>query len=205
METQYFTFANPPDELILESGEKLGPITLAYETYGALNEGKSNAILILHALSGDSHVAGFHQGESNPGWWDTMIGPGKAFDTDKYYVICSNIIGGCKGSTGPASINPKTNRPYGLDFPIVTIKDMVTVQTHLVRNLGIDKLLCVAGGSMGGMQVLQWVASFPEMVRAAIPIATTVHIIHTQRQNDFLALMSSLLRFTVLREDSRHF
>lgn len=183
METKYFTFANAPDELILESGEKFGPITLAYETYGALNKGKSNAILILHALSGDAHAAGFHQGESHRGWWDNMIGSGKAFDTDKYFVICSNVIGGCRGSTGPASINPKTNRPYGLDFSLITIKDMVTAQTYLVRSLGIEKLLGVVGGSMGGMQVLQWVVSFPEMIRAAIPIATTAR--HTPQQIAF--------------------
>jgi homoserine O-acetyltransferase len=183
VETKYFTFANPPDELILESGEKLGPITLAYETYGELNEDKSNAILIPHALSGDAHVAGFHQGENHPGWWDNMIGPGKSLDTDKYFVICSNVIGGCRGSTGPASINPKTNKPYGLDFPLITIKDMVTAQTHLIRSLGIEKLLCAVGGSMGGMQVLQWAVTFPEMVRAAIPIATAVR--HSPQQIAF--------------------
>lgn len=181
--TKHFVLAHPPDKLLLESGEKLGPITLAYETYGTLNADKSNAILILHALSGDAHAAGFHQGESNPGWWDNMIGHGKAFDTDKYFIVCSNVIGGCRGSIGPSSINPETNRPYGLDFPLVTIEDMVTAQTYLVHNLGIKKLLCVAGGSMGGMQVLQWVASFPEMVRAAIPIATAAK--HSPQQIAF--------------------
>lgn len=183
VETQNFTFAYPPDELLLESGEKLGPITLAYETYGTLNADKSNAILILHALSGDAHAAGFHSGESIPGWWDNMIGHGRAFDTDNYFVVCSNVLGGCKGSTGPSSINPETNRPYGLDFPLITIKDMVIAQAHLIRHLGIKKLLCVAGGSMGGMQVLQWVASFPEMVRAAIPIATAAR--HSPQQIAF--------------------
>ena len=155
VETQYFTFGNPPGELVLESGEKLGPVTLAYETYGTLNKDKSNAILILHALTGNAHVAGFHPDDKDPGWWDTMIGHDKAFDIDKYFVICSNVIGGCQGSTGPSSITPKTGKPYGLDFPLITIKDMVSAQAHLVRNLGIRKLLCVAGGSMGGMQVLQ--------------------------------------------------
>ncbi len=173
VETKYFTFAHPPDELILESGERLGPITLAYETYGRLNAQKTNAILALHALSGDAHAAGFHKGDEKPGWWDDMIGPGKAFDTEKYFVICSNVLGGCKGSTGPSSINPKTNLPYGLEFPVITIKDMVNAQRHLIDHLGIEKLLCVAGGSMGGMQALQWVVSFPEKVRSAIPIATT--------------------------------
>jgi homoserine O-acetyltransferase len=183
VETKYYRFANTPDELLLESGEKLGPITLAYETYGVLNADKSNAVLIQHALSGDAHAAGFHPGDKNPGWWDNMIGQGKAFDTDKYFVICSNVLGGCLGSSGPSSINPETDKPYGLNFPLVTIKDMVTAQSHLIRHLGIKKLLCVAGGSMGGMQVLQWAASFPEMVRAAIPIATAAR--HSPQQIAF--------------------
>jgi homoserine O-acetyltransferase len=183
VETEYFTFAHPPDELALESGERLGPVTLAYETYGALNSEKSNAVLVLHALSGDAHAAGFHTGDSNPGWWDSMIGPSKAFDTEKYFIICSNVIGGCKGSTGPSSLNPKTNKPYGLDFPLVTVKDMTNAQAHLIRNLGIEKLLCVTGGSMGGMQVLQWVISFPDKVRSAIPIATAAK--HSPQQIAF--------------------
>ncbi len=170
VQTQYFTLN---EELILESGEKLFPVTLAYETYGALNTTKSNAILVLHALSGDAHAAGFHEGDKNPGWWDDMIGPGKAFDTNKYFIICSNVIGGCKGSTGPSSINPQTNKPYGLDFPAVTIKDMVNAQSGLVKHLGIEKLLAVAGGSMGGMQALEWAVSFPGRVSAAIVIAST--------------------------------
>jgi homoserine O-acetyltransferase len=169
---QYFTFAAPPEELLLESGEKLGPITLAYETYGQLNREKDNAILILHALSGDAHAAGFHEGALKPGWWDGAIGPGKAFDTEKYFIICSNVLGGCKGSTGPASLNPLTQRPYGLDFPLITITDMVTAQKHLIDALGIDQLLAVAGGSMGGMQVLAWLATYPHRLKSAIPIAT---------------------------------
>jgi homoserine O-acetyltransferase/O-succinyltransferase len=172
VETQYYTFAEPPHELELESGVRLGPVTLAYETYGALNKEHSNAILIDHALTGDAHAAGYHEGDRDPGWWDSMIGPGKAFDTSKYFVVCSNILGGCKGSTGPSSINPKTEKPYGLDFPVITIKDMINAQVRLIDHLGIDKLLAVAGGSMGGMQVLQWAASYPERIRSAIPIAT---------------------------------
>ncbi|MGQ9722801.1 MAG: homoserine O-acetyltransferase MetX [Candidatus Jordarchaeum sp.] len=183
VETKYFTFANPPNELALESGEKLGPITLAYETYGKLNEQKSNAVLILHALSGDAHAAGFHEGDKNPGWWDVMIGPGKCFDTEQYFVICSNVIGGCKGSTGPSSINPKTNKPYALEFPIITIKDMVNAQRHLIDHLGIEKLLTVVGGSMGGMQVLQWMVSYPDRILSAIPIATALK--HTPQQIAF--------------------
>ncbi len=174
VKTEYFTFAGPPDQMKVESGNKLGPITIAYETYGKLNSSKNNAILITHALSGDAHAAGFHKGSKKPGWWDDMIGPGKAFDTNKYYIICSNVIGGCKGSTGPSSVNPKTGKPYGLDFPLITIADMVKAQKHLIDHLGIKKILCIAGGSMGGMQVLQWVASFPEYVVSAIPIATAL-------------------------------
>ena len=183
VETRYFTFASFPDELILDSGEKLGPITLAYETYGNPNAHRTNAILVHHALSGDAHAAGFHIGDEKPGWWDEMIGPGKAFDTDKYFVICSNVLGGCKGSTGPSSINPATNMPFGLDFPTITIKDMVRAQKNLIDHLGIEKLLCVVGGSMGGMQALQWAASYPDRVRSVIPIATTLK--HSPQQIAF--------------------
>ena len=180
---KYFTFAEPPQEMPLEFGGTLGPVTLAYETYGELNGDKSNAVLILHALSADAHAAGYYEGEKEPGWWDAMIGPGKAFDTDKYFVICSNVIGGCKGSTGPSSTNPDSGLPYALNFPGITIADMVRAQRYLIDYLGIKKLLCVAGGSMGGMQVLQWVAAYPEMVRSAIPIATTAK--HSPQQIAF--------------------
>lgn len=174
VKTEYFTFAEPPNEMELECGRKLGPITLAYETYGELNADKSNAILILHALTGDAHVAGRNRADDKkPGWWDNMVGPGRAFDTNKYHIICSNIISGCKGSTGPPSINPESGKPYGLAFPVVTIKDMVNAQKRLIDNLGIEKLLCVVGGSLGGMQALQWAVSYPQAVRLAIPIATT--------------------------------
>jgi homoserine O-acetyltransferase len=182
-ETQYFTFAEPPHELVLESGEKLGPITLAYETYGQLNREKSNAILVLHALSGDAHAATLHPGDTNPGWWDSLIGPGKGLDTDKYFIICSNNIGGCRGSTGPSSLDPKTGKPYGTDFPIITIADMVNAQRHLIDHLGVEKLLTVIGGSMGGMQVLQWMVSYPSRIRSAIPVATTMK--HTPQQIAF--------------------
>ncbi|MBN2009455.1 homoserine O-acetyltransferase [candidate division KSB1 bacterium] len=177
VETQYFTFAESPNEMPLESGEKLGPITLAYETYGTLNNQKNNAILILHALSGDAHVAGRYSAEDpKPGWWDFMVGAGRPFDTDKYFIICSNVIGGCKGSTGPASINPKTKKPYNLSFPVITIGDMVRAQTHLIDHLGIDRLMCVVGGSMGGMQTLEWAVEYPDRVAAAIPMATTCRL-----------------------------
>jgi homoserine O-acetyltransferase/O-succinyltransferase len=183
VKTEYFTFAQPPDEFSLEFGEKLGPVTLAYETYGRLNESRTNAILVFHALSGDAHAAGYHEGDDRPGWWDSMIGPGKAFDTEKYFILCSNIIAGCKGSTGPSSENPRNGRPYGLDFPLVTIKDMVNAQARLVDFLGIERLLCVAGGSMGGMQALQWAVSYPDRVRSVISIATTAR--HSPQQIAF--------------------
>ncbi len=173
--TESWRFAQPPERLELRSGARLGPIDVAYETYGDLNERRDNAVLICHALSGDAHVAGRHSPDDpKPGWWDVMIGPGKGIDTERYFVICSNCIGGCKGSTGPCSVNPQTGRRYGLDFPMVTIQDMVTVQHELVtRELGLDRLLCVTGGSMGGMQVLQWAIQYPDMVVSAVPIATT--------------------------------
>ncbi|MDD5555645.1 MAG: homoserine O-acetyltransferase [bacterium] len=175
--TEYYSFAEPPGELVLESGERLGPVTIAYETYGSLDAARGNAVLILHALSGDAHAAGLHaDGGARPGWWDNMIGPGKAFDTDRYFVICSNVLGGCMGSTGPSSVNPATGGPYALDFPFITIADMVRAQKALIDHLGIRELLAVAGGSMGGMQVLEWATAYPEMVRAAIPIATTSHL-----------------------------
>lgn len=174
VEKKFFTFAEPPDEMPLECGARLGPLTLAYETYGALNREKNNVVLITHALSGDSHVAGYYsQEDTKPGWWDIMVGPGKGIDTDNYFVICSNILGSCLGSTGPSSINPETQRPYGLDFPLVTIGDMVWAQKQLLDFLGIKKVLTVVGGSIGGMQVLEWTVRYPEMVISAIPLATT--------------------------------
>jgi homoserine O-acetyltransferase len=183
VETKYFQFALPSDEFVLENGDKFGPITVAYETYGELNDQRSNAILILHALSGDAHAAGFHKGDEKPGWWDDMIGPGKAFDTNRYFVICSNVLGGCKGTTGPSSINPKTAKPYGLDFPIISISDMVKVQKHLMDHLKIDQLLSVAGGSMGGMQALEWLTVHSHRLKSAIVIATAAK--HSPQQIAF--------------------
>jgi homoserine O-acetyltransferase len=176
-QTQHYTFANAPNELTLESGETLGPITLAYETFGKLNADKSNVILICHALTGDAHASG------SDGWWSSLIGEGKGIDTDKYFVVCSNVLGGCRGSTGPSSISPKTGKPFGIDFPLITIGDMVEAQRRLIDHLGIEKLLAVVGGSMGGMQVLQWMTTYPDRIRAAIPIATTLK--HTPQQIAF--------------------
>lgn len=183
VETKYFAFGEPPREMVLESGEHLGPVTLAYETFGTLNEQKSNAILVVHALSGDAHAAGFHEEDKARGWWDDLIGPGKGIDTSEYFVICSNVIGGCKGSTGPSSVDRRTGKPYGLSFPLVTIGDIVSAQCNLIDYLGIVKLLTVIGGSMGGMQVLQWMVAYPGRIRSAIPIATTMK--HTPQQIAF--------------------
>ncbi len=164
---------NDASPMPLECGKMLAPVEVRYETYGKLNEKKDNAILIIHALTGDAHVAGKHSiDDRKPGWWDTMVGPGKAFDTNKYYIICSNCLGGCSGTTGPGSINPATNKPYGLDFPIITISDMVDLQLKLVEYLGIDKLLAVAGGSMGGMQCLDWAVRYSDKTAGMIFIAS---------------------------------
>lgn len=177
VEKRYHRFADPPEPMVLESGARLGPVTVAYETWGRLNEGRDNAILVAHAFSGDSHAAGRYPGETEddkPGWWDFLIGPGKGIDTDRYFVVCANILGSCMGTTGPSSLNPATGRPYGLDFPMVTIGDMVETQKRLLDHLGIDRLLTVVGGSVGGMQVLEWCRRYPRIVRSAIPIATTM-------------------------------
>ena len=169
VETKYFHIE---DSIQLESGKELKNVQVAYETYGELNDKKDNAILLLHALTGDAHAAGYHQGDEKPGWWDIMVGPGKAFDTDKYFVICSNMLGGCQGTTGPSSVNPDTGNVYGLGFPVITIEDVVKVQKRLIDYLGVKKLR-VAGGSMGGMQAMEWAIQHREMVTHSIIIAST--------------------------------
>jgi len=179
VETQFVRF----DSLSLDNGAKIGPVDVAYETYGELNRDRSNAILALHAFSGDAHAAGISRETGQPGWWDSMIGPGKAFDTNKYHVICSNILGGCRGTTGPSSINPATGQPYAMSFPVITIGDMVRLQKRLIDHLGIQRLLSVAGGSMGAMQALQWAVSYPSSVASAIPIAGTAR--HSAQQIAF--------------------
>lgn len=158
--------------ITLDCGVTLRNVDVAYETYGKLNSDKTNAILIEHAFSGDAHAAGIDT-DGKPGWWDNMIGPHKGFDTNEYFVICSNVLGGCRGTTGPSSINPDTSQPYAMKFPVITIGDMVRLQKMLIDQLGIRRLLAVAGGSMGGMQVLEWVAAYPDAVAAAIPVAST--------------------------------
>ncbi len=175
---QDFTFGETEDDkLVLDCGKKLGPVNIRYETYGKLSPAKDNAVLILHALSGNAHVAGYYGEVGNtPGWWNNMIGPGLAFDTDKYFVVCSNVIGGCSGSTGPRSTNPGTGWRYNMDFPVITIADMVRAQHRLMKHLGIGRWLSLGGGSMGGMQALEWAVSYPECVASVIPIATTARL-----------------------------
>ena len=200
--TQYATLFEPPHKLTLAAGAKLGPIRVAYETYGELSAARDNAVFVCHALTGDAHVAGLHAPtDRKPGWWDELVGPGKGLDTNRYFVICANILGGCQGTTGPNSIDPRTGKPYGLrlcPFPpagdlvespsailarrenqgvgILTVGDFVEVHSALVKHLGIEKLLAVIGGSLGGMQVLEWAARFPEQIRAAICLASAARL-----------------------------
>lgn len=177
VQTQTVRVVGPEKPLQLKCSKTLGPIDVAYETYGRLNAEKDNVILICHALSGNAHVAGYNSPEdTKPGWWDIMVGPGKPIDTNKYFVICSNFLGGCSGTTGPSDTNPATGKPYGLSFPIITIEDMVHVQKRLLDALEIGHVLAVIGGSLGGMQVLQWSVSYPDFIDAAICIASTTRL-----------------------------
>jgi homoserine O-acetyltransferase len=175
VEPEDFLFGESEDDALkLDCGRKLYSVNIRYETYGELQPDGSNAVLILHALSGDAHVSGRHAADDpKPGWWDEMVGPGKYIDTDKYFVVCSNVIGGCAGSTGPRSTNPKTGKLYNMDFPVITIADMVRAQKRLMEHLRIDKWLSIVGGSMGGMQALEWAISYPDLMESVIPIATT--------------------------------
>jgi len=161
-------------ELPLESGRVLGPLTLAYETYGTLDAARSNVVWVAHAWTGDAHAAGRHsENDRKSGWWDDMIGPGKVIDTNRYFVVCSNVIGSCYGSTGPNSINPRTGKPYNLSFPVIMVRDMVRAQQLLREHLGIQRVLAVIGGSMGAMQALEWGLHYPEHTTSIIPIAGT--------------------------------
>jgi homoserine O-acetyltransferase len=171
------------EPLRLDCGVELGPFTMAYQTYGTLNSERSNAILACHALTGDQYLAGAHPITGKPGWWDMMVGPGKPLDTERYFVICANVPGGCMGSIGPREINPATGEPWGLGFPVITVADMVRAQMLLLDHLGIERLFCALGGSMGGMQVLQLAASYPERIFAAVPIATSAR--HTAQNIAF--------------------
>ena len=171
VQTQYYTIE---DKIKLESGVEFSPVTVAYETYGKLNDAGDNAILVIHALTGDAHAAGYHnENDKKPGWWDELIGPDKAFDTNKYFIVCTNIFGGCSGTTGPSSINPETNKPYGITFPVFTIEDTIKIQKKVFDYLGVKSLYSVAGGSMGGMQAMQFTITYPDYVKSAILIATT--------------------------------
>lgn len=177
VKTQVTRLFEPPHELTLESGRKLGPIDVAFETYGELSPEKDNAIFVCHALTGDAHVAGRHSADSRkPGWWDGLVGPGRGLDTNKYFIICANVLGGCQGTTGPRCIDPSTDQPYGLRFPFITVGDMVEVHAALARSFGIEKLLALVGGSLGGMQVLDWVARYPDMTNSAICLASAAKL-----------------------------
>ncbi|MBB1516381.1 homoserine O-acetyltransferase [Tessaracoccus sp. MC1679] len=174
VETSSIRVFDPDRPLILRSGATLGIVDVAYETYGTLNAERSNAVYICHALTGDAHAAGYHEGETRPGWWDTMIGPGKPIDTNVWFVVCSNLLGGCQGTTGPSSTNPETGDPYGLDFPLLDMADFVEVHRGLARHLGIERFAAAVGGSLGGMQVLQWAMTHPtELGRALIFAASS--------------------------------
>ena len=175
-----FTFASEAEPFRLERGGELPGVTLAYETWGRLNAQRDNVVLVLHALTGDAHAAGLHTlDDRKPGWWDGAIGPGKALDTDRWFVVCSNVLGGCGGSTGPRSLDPRTGRRYNMRFPIVTVRDMVRAQRRLIEHLGIRRLRAVIGGSIGGMQALEWAVTYPEMVDLAISLAATARF-HAQ-------------------------
>jgi homoserine O-acetyltransferase len=174
VETRTITLFDEHDPLVLTSGATLAPVEVAYETYGTLNAERTNAVYVCHALTGDAHAAGHHGDETRPGWWDSMIGPGKPIDTTQLYVISSNLLGGCNGTTGPSSIDPATGEPYGLRFPLLTMADLVAVHRALCRRLGIDRLRCVIGGSLGGMQALQWVLDAPgELDSVVLACATS--------------------------------
>jgi homoserine O-acetyltransferase/O-succinyltransferase len=180
VQTQSATLFAPPNPLVLTNSRRLGPIVVAYETYGQLSPRRDNAIYVCHALTGDAHAAGYRSKEDlaarKAGWWDGFIGPGKGLDTDKYFVICANVLGGCQGTTGPSSICPETGQPWGRDFPVITVEDMVDVHAELVRTLGIERLLSVVGGSLGGMQVLEWAVRFPDQIASAIVLASSARL-----------------------------
>ena len=173
VETQRVVLFSPDRPLALDSGATLAPVEVAYETYGALDADRSNAVFVCHALTGDAHAAGHHDDPGRAGWWDSIIGPGRPLDTDRFFVVCANLLGGCQGTTGPSSVDPSTGRPYGLRFPLMTVRDLVRVHRALVAHLGIGRLLAAIGGSLGGMQVLQWALDHPEDLGAAVVICAS--------------------------------
>lgn len=176
VESSFVELFTPERPLTLRGGSLLAPVTVAYQTYGELSPAKDNAIFVCHALTGDMHAAGLMKNRKKPGWWDGFIGPGRPLDTDRYFVICANVLGGCQGTTGPSSLNPATGEPYGLDFPFLTVEDIVRVHSTLVSHLGIERLLSVVGGSLGGMQVLEWAALFPEQLASVIVLASAARL-----------------------------
>ncbi|MDQ7992173.1 MAG: homoserine O-acetyltransferase, partial [Propionicimonas sp.] len=173
VETRHVRLFTAEEPLRMSSGAMLGPIDVGYETYGELSPNRDNAVMVCHALTGDAHAAGLHDGAQRAGWWDNLIGPGKPLDTDRFFVICANLLGGCQGTTGPSSTNPATGRAYGLDFPLVSMADLVEVHRALVGHLGIDRLLAALGGSLGGMQVLEWSLRYPREVANALVVAAS--------------------------------
>ena len=173
VQTQHVRLFTAEEPLRMLSGASLGPVDVAYETYGELGPARDNAVMVCHALTGDAHAAGLHEGAERPGWWDNLIGPGKPLDTNRFFVISANLLGGCQGTTGPASINPDTGRVFGLDFPLVAMADLVEVHRALLRQLGIERLLAALGGSLGGMQVLQWALSHPGELANALVVAAS--------------------------------
>jgi homoserine O-acetyltransferase len=176
VETQRVVLFDEDDPLVLDSGARLAPVEVAYETYGELDRNHANAVFVCHALTGDAHAAGHHGNPARPGWWDNLIGPGKPLDTGRYFVVCANLLGGCQGTTGPSSIDPRTGKPYGLRFPLFTVADLVRVHRALVRHLGIRRLLAAIGGSLGGMQALQWALDAPDEIYAGIPVCASARL-----------------------------
>lgn len=174
--TQRVVLFTRDDPLVLESGATLGPVEVAFETYGTLNADRTNAVFICHALTGDAHAAGHHGDPDHAGWWDNIIGPGKPVDTQRYFVVCANLLGGCQGTTGPSSADPRTGRPYGLRFPLFTIADLVTVHRRLLAHLGITRLMAAFGGSLGGMQVLQWALDHPDDLYAGLLVGASARL-----------------------------
>lgn len=188
----------PSEPLRLVGGQTLTDVTVAYETYGELNHARDNAVYICHALTGDAHAAGLHEGDNRPGWWDTMIGPGKPIDTDRWFVVCSNLLGGCRGTTGPSSINPDTGRVWGLDFPLLDVADFVSVHRRLASHLGVRHWHAVVGGSMGGMQALEWSLLYPQDVTNAVVIAASSRL---TAQN---IAFSAVGRQAIMRDEEFH-
>lgn len=198
VETQRVVLYDEDDPLVLSSGATLAPVEVAYETYGELAPDGANAVFVCHALTGDAHAAGHHGDPSRPGWWDTLIGPGKPVDTNRYFVVCPNLLGGCRGTTGPASPDPRTGRPYGLRFPLLSVADLVAVHRRLCAHLGLERLLAAIGGSLGGMQVLQWALEDPEALRAGLVVCASSRL---SPQN---IAFSAVAREAIVRDPSFH-